>query len=1128
VRSAVALKVFLTGPVVAESNGVVTDERRLPGRQGRLLFAYLVAEQGRAVPRDELADALWGDDPPATWDKALSVLVSKLRSVLAEHGVDGARALTGAFGCYRLQLPEGSWVDVLAAETGVHDAERELATGEVETAKASAALAESLLRQPFLPGDDGTWIDAKRRDLDDVRARALSVLVDACMKSGNPREAAKWAAQAIALEPFRESGYRRLMEAHATAGDRAEALRVYERCRRLLAEELGAYPSPETESIYRALLDTPAEAAGPATAAAPVAGDREREDAPPRRRLTPLRVGAAGVIAAIAAGVVTAVVTTGGGDAHATVAPNSVVELRPSGSIAATVAVGALPVALTSGAGSLWVANLVDRSVTRVDPSTHRAVRTISIDGAPTGLAGTKGAIWIADGTGNVSDLDPAWNRIRTAGRFAAAGSGFYGSSTPRPALAAFGSIWVVDPDGYVSRLDPATGRRVASIDVGNEPSAIAAGAGSVWVTNSADGTVTRIDPATLLTTPIPVGHGPAAIAVDERGVWIANSGDDAVVRVDPETNAVAGTTHVGSGPTALLATPAAIWVANGSDGTVMRLDSRSGRVQKKIRVGGTPDAFAAVGGQVWVAVAPAPPPAPVAGGVARFTSKDDFLSLDPALDNNPQVLYATCANLVTYPDEAAPKGSRIVPEVAEAVPAPTNGGRTYTFRIRPGFRFSPPSNEPVTAATFKSTIERIANRRMKSPVASQFTGVVGYRAYFRGKADGLSGIVARGDTLTIRLSHPDGGFLAGLADLSVCAVPPGTPADAQGIDNIPSAGPYYVASYAPGRQLVMKRNPNYQGERPHRLVEIVVAIGVDSSRALGEIEAGKADYALEGLPRDAGPRLESQYGPGSKAAKEGHQQYFISEANAARYMHMNTSRPLFSSVRLRRAVNYAIDRAALVAQGRRFAETNPFNAGKPTDDYLPPSMAGARDFHLYPLNRAELRRAKQLAGRVHATAIMYTPNVPPWLQEAQIVRLDLKPLGIDVQVKEMPLDDFYARIVRPAEPYDLAVSGWYFGSDPISALAIFTGHRTSTQSGPNFSHLADAAFNRKLAAAERLSGTARYRAAERLSLELERDLAPAAAFSINASRDFFSARTGCQVYQPFFGIDLAALCLRR
>ena len=117
--SRLQLKVFLAGRVAVETDGGVIDEELFPGRQGRLLFAYLVAEQGRPVPRDELAEALWGEAPPATWDKALTVIVSKLRGLLAERGIDGANALTGAFGCYRLVLPEGTWVDVIVAANAV-------------------------------------------------------------------------------------------------------------------------------------------------------------------------------------------------------------------------------------------------------------------------------------------------------------------------------------------------------------------------------------------------------------------------------------------------------------------------------------------------------------------------------------------------------------------------------------------------------------------------------------------------------------------------------------------------------------------------------------------------------------------------------------------------------------------------------------------------------------------------------------------------------------------------------------------------------------------------------------------------------------------------------------------------
>ena len=140
-------------------------------------------------------------------------------------------------------------------------------------AKTAAPLAESLLRQPFLPGEEGSWVEEKRRELADVRGRALTALADTCLRSGDAREAVKWAEQTIALAPFRETGYRRLMDAHVADGNRAEALRVYERCRRLLADELGAYPSPETESIYRGLLEAPAaqRAAAPLPEAPPPA-----------------------------------------------------------------------------------------------------------------------------------------------------------------------------------------------------------------------------------------------------------------------------------------------------------------------------------------------------------------------------------------------------------------------------------------------------------------------------------------------------------------------------------------------------------------------------------------------------------------------------------------------------------------------------------------------------------------------------------------------------------------------------------------------------------------------------------------------------------------------------------------
>src|SRR5207248_10868257 len=127
------------------------DEARFPGRQGRLLFVYLVAARSRPVPRDELADAIWGESPPATWEKALTVIASKLRGLVAEDGI----TLTNAFGCYRLDLPEGTWVDLFAAAGDAQDAGGERAAGERGQARGPSESAESRARRPFLAGEDG-------------------------------------------------------------------------------------------------------------------------------------------------------------------------------------------------------------------------------------------------------------------------------------------------------------------------------------------------------------------------------------------------------------------------------------------------------------------------------------------------------------------------------------------------------------------------------------------------------------------------------------------------------------------------------------------------------------------------------------------------------------------------------------------------------------------------------------------------------------------------------------------------------------------------------------------------------------------------------------------------------------
>ena len=195
-----------------------------------------------------LADTLWPDSLPTSWDSALKSLVSKLRSLLVEAGVDD-EPIVGAAGCYQLRLPVDAWVDLEACATAVDYAEGALRRGDLDLACSNGTFATTIARRPFLAGEDAPWIDTVRSDLRSWHVRALDVLAQAWIGRGNATLAVALAADAVALEPFREPGYRVLMRAQALAGNRAEALRTYDRCAQLFADELGVEPDPETIAL---------------------------------------------------------------------------------------------------------------------------------------------------------------------------------------------------------------------------------------------------------------------------------------------------------------------------------------------------------------------------------------------------------------------------------------------------------------------------------------------------------------------------------------------------------------------------------------------------------------------------------------------------------------------------------------------------------------------------------------------------------------------------------------------------------------------------------------------------------------------------------------------------------------
>ncbi|HEX4865045.1 MAG TPA: BTAD domain-containing putative transcriptional regulator, partial [Acidimicrobiales bacterium] len=247
------LKVGLCGGVSVEVDGRRLPDGLLGGRQGRLVLAYLACERHRSVPREELAELLWPQRLPSSWPASLSVVVSKLRRMLSEAGLDGPASLTSAFGSYRLRLPEDAWVDWEVAGAALERAERALAEAEPDAAVTAGHEAAEVAGRGFL-SDDCPWVDAQRERLRDLHVRALQVNTEAHMLGGRHGRAVIAARDALALDELRESSFRLLMRALVAAGERGEALRVWERCRVTLADELGVDPAPETEAIYLSIL----------------------------------------------------------------------------------------------------------------------------------------------------------------------------------------------------------------------------------------------------------------------------------------------------------------------------------------------------------------------------------------------------------------------------------------------------------------------------------------------------------------------------------------------------------------------------------------------------------------------------------------------------------------------------------------------------------------------------------------------------------------------------------------------------------------------------------------------------------------------------------------------------------
>jgi ABC-type oligopeptide transport system substrate-binding subunit len=501
-------------------------------------------------------------------------------------------------------------------------------------------------------------------------------------------------------------------------------------------------------------------------------------------------------------------------------------------------------------------------------------------------------------------------------------------------------------------------------------------------------------------------------------------------------------------------------------------------------------------------------------GGTLNVDLTTDVDYTDPALSylsTGWELEYATCLKLMNYPDGMGPRTSQLLPEAAAGFPKVSNSGKTYDFTISTGFtKFS--DGSAVTAASFKAAFDRNADPKMQSPATAFMSDVVG------SSTSPVSGVKASGNHLVISLTKAAPDFLARVAMPFFCAIPTNTPHDPNGILTVPAAGPYYVASRVPNKSILLKTNTYYKGKRPHNATQISYTVGNSLDATYLRTQQGATDYAAGGIPPAAYAEAAQKYG-----INKG--QFWVQPLLSTSYLAFNTSRGIFKdNVALRKAVNQAIDRRALLSQSG-------YLAGKRTDQILPPGMAGFRDADLYPLKQPNLAAAKKLAtGHTgDGNVVLYESNRGAAPLRAQIIQYNLSQIGLKVDTH------LFARAVQltkegtRGEPFDIADEAWSADyADPYDFInVLLDGRNIQDQNNSNFAYFNDRKFNQQMTQASLLSGPGRYKAYGSLDVAIMQQGVPWAPRSNANNRMLVSKRIGCFSYSAIYTVDLAALCLK-
>jgi len=517
------------------------------------------------------------------------------------------------------------------------------------------------------------------------------------------------------------------------------------------------------------------------------------------------------------------------------------------------------------------------------------------------------------------------------------------------------------------------------------------------------------------------------------------------------------------------------------------------------------------------------------AGGTLVTELNSDVDYTDPQLTYyvpSWEMQYATACKLMNYPDkEASQGGGEVQPEVAAAFPIVSKDGKTYTFTVKPGFKFS--DGSAVTSANFKMAIDRLSQPKLAS--STSFLGsdiIVGMQDVLDGKASSVSGVTAKGNKLAIKLTHAAPDLLARLATPPFQAITASLAGnhDPAGVNTYASCGPYYYAARTPNRSIKIHRNTCYKGPRPHHVDTIQVNVGNSPDVIYQNVVKGTTDYAEDGVTPTLYAGIAQKYGVNKK-------QFFTRPELEIDYLALNhdPGRLFHNNPQLAKAVNYAVDRHAYLAQ-------RGFLAGVRTNRILPPGMGGVTKAtevlkNGYPIKAPNAKKAKSIAGGHTGSgkAEMWAPNSGPGPLQAQVVQYNLKQIGVDVTIKLLPrAQQFVTARNRAQATYDINWSAWGADyNDPFDFINILLdGTSIGPSANNNDAYYDSAKFNAQMHKAALIApGANRNAAYQALDKAMMAEDPPWVPILNRANRLFVSSHFGCFIYNPVAEVDLAAAC---